>query len=115
MTYPFKQGIDYGPRVKTPLALGYHMTEGNGGIGDVNYLARRVGETSEQWRTRLRGVSVHVVIIDTGEIYQMVRFDHMAGSFNPDDRNPATTGYYNGNILRAILGAQYHDPNAVTL
>lgn len=109
--YPFRQGIDYGPRDGS-LGIGFHMTEGNGGIGDVTYLARRTGETLAAWRTRVRGVSAHVVIIDDGTVWQMVDFDNAAGSFDPDHRNNATTGYYNGTVIRAVLGAHYVDPNA---
>lgn len=114
-TYPFTQGIDYGTRTRGTLGLGFHMTEGNGTISDVQYLARRSGETVTQWHTRVRGVSAHVVITNDGIVHQMVDFSHAAGSFNPDDRNPATTGYYNGNVIRAVLGASYFDPNACTI
>lgn len=115
MGYPFVQGLDYGPRKKGTLGIGLHMTEGNGGIGDVTYLARRSGETFAAWRTRIRGVSAHVVILDTGAIYQMVDFDNAAGSFNPADRMSATTGYYHWPIVRDVLGANYVDPNACSI
>lgn len=91
------------------------MTEGNGTYADVQYLMRRTGETVAAWHTRIRGVSAHVVITDDGTVYQMVDFDHAAGSFNPNDRQGATTGYYHWPIIRDVLGTSYIDPNACSI
>lgn len=109
MTYPFRQGIDYGPR-KGTLGLALHMSEGGDGL--VDYLARRPGETDAQWRTRIRGVSANACFLSDGTVWQMVDWTHASGSMNPADRNPATTGYYNGTIIRDVLGDHYVDPNA---
>lgn len=109
MTYPFRQGIDYGPR-KGTLGLSLHMSEGGDGL--VDYLARRPGETIAQWKTRVRGVSANVCFLSDGTAWQMVDWSHASGSMNPADRNPATTGYYNGTIIRDVLGDHYVDPNA---
>lgn len=105
----FVQGIDYGAR-KGTLGLGFHLAEG--GDGTLGYLARHLNETAAAWAQRVRGVSCHALILSTGEVVQMVDFGHAAGSFNPADRNPATSGYYNGTVIRDVLGAGYADANA---
>jgi hypothetical protein len=107
-TYPFRQGIDYGPRQGT-LGLAFHMSEGGDGL--VAYLARRADETVTQWRTRIRGVSANACILSDGTVWNMVDWSHAAGSMNPADRNPATTGYYNGTVIKDVLGSHYVDPN----
>jgi hypothetical protein len=107
-TYPFRQGIDYGPRQGT-LGLAFHMSEGGDGL--VSYLARRADETVTQWRTRIRGVSANACILSDGTVWNMVDWSHAAGSMNPADRNPDTTGYYNGTVIKAVLGSHYVDPN----
>ena len=108
-SYPFRQGIDYGPR-KGTLGLALHMSEGGDGL--VSYLSRAAGETVTQWKTRVRGVSANACILSDGTVWQMVDWSNASGSMNPADRNPATTGYYNGTIIRAVLGDAYTDPNA---
>jgi hypothetical protein len=109
----FIQGIDYGPR-KGSLGFAVHMTEGNGGIGDALYLAQRSGETTAQWKTRVRGVSANFVIIDTGEVIQMVKWGNASGSMNPANR-AGTTGFYNTGVIRTVLGTHFTDPNAYSI
>jgi hypothetical protein len=108
MSYPFRQGIDYGVRQGT-LGLCFHMSEGGDGL--VSYLARHDGETVTQWRERIRGVSANACILSDGTVWQMVDWSHAAGSMNPADRNPDTTGYYNGTVIKDVLGSHYVDPN----
>jgi hypothetical protein len=115
VTYLFRQGLDYGPRSRGTLGIGLHMTEGSGGLGDVTYLARDPGESLAGWRARIRGVSAHVVILEDGDVWQMVDFGHAAGSFDPDARNPAVSGYYNGEVIREVLGGSFVDPNACSI
>lgn len=112
-TYPFRQGLDYGPLTQ-PRGLEFHMTEGNGTIADVNYLARRAGETVSAWRSRVSGVSAHAVNIDDGTVWQMVDWTHCSGNLNPDDR-AAEYGYYGGSNLRAVLGDGWTNPNEYSL
>lgn len=107
-TYPFRQGIDYGPR-KGTLGIVLHMSEGGDNL--VSYLAKAPGETDAQWRTRIRGVSANACFLSDGAAWQMVNWANASGSLNPADRNPATTGYYNGTVIRAVLGPNYVDPN----
>lgn len=108
MAYPFRQGLDYGPR-KGTLGLVFHMSEGGDEL--VSYLARRLGETDAAWRDRIRGVSANAAILSNGVTWQMVPWDHASGSLNPADRNPATSGYFNGTVVRAVLGDHFVDPN----
>lgn len=113
MAYPFIQGIDYGPRKGTE-GLGFHMTEGNGGYGDVRYLARRADETIAEWHDRVRGVSAHFVIINDGTIYQMLGWTRAAGTMNPRDQSDSA-GFYRQSIINAVLGLHEADPNAYTI
>lgn len=114
MIYPVRPGIDYGRRRGT-RGLEFHMTEGNGGYGDVAYLMRHAGETVAEWHARIRGVSAHVVIINDGTIYQMVDFDHVSGNLNPADR-AAEYGYYGHSTLVDVLGdPEWKDPNQWSL
>jgi hypothetical protein len=111
MTYPFRQGIDYGPR-KGTLGLAFHMAEG--GDGTVQWLAQRSGESRAEWIERVRGVSANAVILSDGTIWQMVDWNHASGSMNPKDRGPMT-GYYNRGVIQSVLGAGWTDPNAWSL
>jgi hypothetical protein len=108
-TYPFKQGLDYGLR-KGTLGLAFHMSEGRDGL--VNYLARHTGETNAEWSKRIRGVSANACILSDGTVWNMVAWHHASGSMNPADRNNATSGYYNGTVIKAVLGSHFVDPNA---
>ena len=107
----FVQGIDYGPR-KGTLGFAVHMAEG--GDGTLAYLARRRGESDADWRRRVRGVSANFVILESGEVVQMVDWTHASGSMNPSDRGPAT-GFYNTRVIQDVLGGHYVDPNAWSL
>jgi hypothetical protein len=109
----FIQGIDYGPR-KGTLGFVIHMTEGNGGIGDALYLAKRAGETVAQWKVRVRGVSANFVILNDGEVIQMVAWGNASGSMNPSDRSD-NTGFYQQKYIAAVLGQYYFDPNAYSI
>lgn len=107
----FIQGLDYGPR-KGTLGFVVHMAEG--GDGTLPYLARRGTESDSAWRTRVRGVSAHFVILSTGEVVQMVRWDRASGSMNPADRGPSA-GFYNAGVIMSVLGSKFIDPNAWSL
>lgn len=107
----FVQGIDYGPR-KGTLGFAVHLAEG--GDGTLPYLARRAGESDAKWRERVRGVSANFVILSTGEIVQMVPWANASGSMNPSDRGK-TTGFYRTQVIKAVLGSKYIDPNAYSL
>lgn len=111
MAYPFRQGIDYGPRRGT-LGLAFHMSEGGDGL--VSYLSKGDHETDAQWRTRIRGVSANACILSDGTIWQMVNWGHASGSMNPNNRGPVS-GYYNAGIIKDVLGAHYVDPNAYSI
>ena len=106
-------GLDYGPRAQT-LGISYHMTEGNGGIGDVLFLTRKGNETRSQWAERVNGVSAHVVLTEDGTLHQMLGFDRACGNLNPDDRSDEY-GYYGHSKLVAVLGDWWTDPNAATV
>lgn len=112
-TYPFVQGIDYGPRKGTE-GFAFHMTEGNGGYGDVAYLARRPGETIAEWHERVRGVSANFVIIDDGRIFQMVGWTRASGSMNPRNQSDSA-GFYRQSFINQVLGIHEADPNAYSL
>jgi hypothetical protein len=107
----FVRGLDYGPRRGT-LGFAIHMAEG--GDGTLPYLAKRTGETDQQWRTRVRGVSANFVILSTGETVQMVPWANASGSMNPSDRSD-TAGYYQTRYIREVLGTHFTDPNAWSL
>jgi hypothetical protein len=107
------RGIDYGAR-KGTLGVAIHMTEGNGGIGDVRYLAQRGGETLSEWRTRVRGVSANFVIINDGTIYQMVGWGRATGSMNPINESDEI-GFYRQSIIEAVMGNLERDPNAYSI
>jgi hypothetical protein len=109
----FIQGLDYGPRRGT-LGFAIHMTEGNGGIGDALYLAQRPNETDAQWKARVRGVSANFVIIEDGEVIQMVKWANASGSMNPADRSD-DTGFYQSKYIKAVLGDHYTNPNAYSI
>ncbi len=85
------------------------------GQDDVRRLAKRATETTAQWKLRVRGVSANAVILTDGTVWQMVDWSHASGSMNPADRNPSTTGYYNGTVIKEVLGANYVDPNAYSI
>jgi hypothetical protein len=107
------QGIDYGPR-KGTFGFAVHMTEGNGGIGDVLWLAKRSSETIAQWKTRVRGVSANFVITKDGTVYQMVGWNRASGSMNPRDRSDSS-GFYRQAVIVQVLGTHYTDPNAYSI
>lgn len=111
MTYPFLQGIDYGPRSGT-LGISFHMSEGYDGL--PTFLARHLGEDLHEWARRVNGVSCHAAILSTGRIVQMVDWGHACGNLNPDDR-AGEYGYYGGHHLRDVLGAGWTDPNMWTV
>jgi hypothetical protein len=106
---------DYGVRKGPALALAIHMTEGDGSMSDVNYLANQP----------LRGVSVHYVIVNTGEIIQMLPESHASGSINPNElRTTNDAAYtspdgarvtYGASVRRAILGVWDRDPNSAVI
>lgn len=101
MTYPYKQAkYDYGPR-KGTIALVLHMTEGNGDIGDVNYLAGNPA----------RGVSANFVALHDGTIWQMLPIDHTSGSLNPSARSTNKAFYGRDYLLEALPGNLWKDPN----
>lgn len=108
MSYPYRQGIDYGPRLGT-LAIGYHMSEGGDGL--VGFLGRKSGESLSAWRDRVNGVSCHVAILSDGTIWQMLGWERACGNLNPNDR-AGEYGYYGGSYLRAVMGNHYTNPNA---
>lgn len=107
----FVQGIDYGRR-KGTLGFAIHMAEG--GDGTVRYLARHAGETEIEWKRRVRGVSANFVVLSTGEVVQMVAWANASGSMNPADRGD-TSGFYRTQVIQAVLGSKYVDPNAWSL
>jgi hypothetical protein len=106
---------DYGVRKGPALAFVVHLTEGDGSMSDVNYLANQP----------LRGVSVHYVIVNTGEIIQMLPESHASGSINPAElrtTNDATFTSpdgakvtYGATVRKAILGAWDRDPNSAVI
>jgi hypothetical protein len=107
------KGIDYGPR-KGTFGFAVHMTEGNGGIGDVIWLAKRSTETIAEWKIRVRGVSANFVITKDGTVYQMVGWSRASGSMNPRDRSDST-GFYRQAVIVQVLGTHYTDPNAYSI
>lgn len=111
MTYPFKQGIDYGPRDGT-LGLSFHMSEGYDGL--PNYLARHSGEDLWEWADRVNGVSCNAALLSDGTIWQMLDWGHASGNLNPEDR-AGEYGYYGHHHLRDVLGDHWPDPNAWTI
>lgn len=111
MAYRFVQGIDYGPR-KGTLGWNVHMAEG--GDGTLGWLARRPGESNTAWRDRVNGVSASFVILQGGEVVQMVAWDHAAGNLNPNDRS-TDKAFYGRRYLLEVLGDKWRDPNAYTL
>jgi hypothetical protein len=106
---------DYGVRKAGALAFVVHMTEGNGTEDDVRYLANQP----------LRGVSVHYVIVNTGEIVQMLPESHASGSINPNElRTTNDAAYtspdgakvtYGATVRKAILGVWDRDPNSAVI
>src|SRR5436190_24077641 len=115
----FVQGIDYGPRstpqhpgVK-PTALEFHMSEGGDEL--VSFLKQHAGESIADWHSRVNGVSCSVAILSTGEVVQMVKWDHVNGNLNPADR-AGEYGYYGHSTLVAVLGdPEWTDPNVYSL
>jgi hypothetical protein len=107
----FVQGIDYGPR-KGTLGLSFHMAEG--GDGTLGFLARHPGESLAEWVDRTNGVSCHALLLTTGEIVQMLDWDHSSGNLNPSDRT-GDNGYYAHRHLEDVLGSHWPDPNAYTI
>jgi hypothetical protein len=106
---------DYGVRKAGALAFVVHMTEGDGSMSDVNYLANQP----------LRGVSVHYVIINTGEIIQMLPESHASGSINPNELRTTNDAAftspdgakvtYGASVRKAILGVWDRDPNSAVI
>jgi hypothetical protein len=106
---------DYGVRKGPALAFVVHLTEGDGSMSDVNYLANQP----------LRGVSVHYVIVNTGEIVQMLPESHASGSINPNElRTTNDAAYtspdgakvtYGASVRKAILGVWDRDPNSAVI
>lgn len=95
---------DYGPR-KSTTALVLHMTEGNGTIDDVKYLARNPA----------RGVSANFVALHDGTIWQMLDWDHASGSLNPADRSTNKAYYGRKYLLEALPDGKWEDPNTHVL
>jgi hypothetical protein len=76
------------------------MTEGSGTEADVDYLANNP----------LRGVSVHFVILKTGEIVQMLGWNRIAGSINPNElRTTDDPPYTSPDGARVVYGATLRD------
>jgi hypothetical protein len=101
MSYRFVQARydSYGNRTATK-ALVVHMTEGAGTEADVDYLANNP----------LRGVSVHFVILKTGEIVQMLGWNRIAGSINPNElRTTDDPPYTSPDGARVVYGATLRD------
>jgi uncharacterized protein (DUF433 family) len=101
MSYRFVQARydSYGNRIATK-ALVVHMTEGSGTEADVDYLANNP----------LRGVSVHFVILKTGEIVQMLGWNRIAGSINPNElRTTDDPPYTSPDGARVVYGATLRD------
>jgi N-acetyl-anhydromuramyl-L-alanine amidase AmpD len=101
MSYRFVQARydSYGNRTATK-ALVVHMTEGSGTEADVDYLANNP----------LRGVSVHFVILKTGEIVQMLGWGRIAGSINPNElRTTDDPPYTSPDGARVVYGATLRD------
>jgi hypothetical protein len=97
MSYRFVQAKydSYGNRTATK-ALVVHLTEGSGTEADVDYLANNP----------LRGVSVHFVILKTGEIVQMLGWGRIAGSINPNElRTTDDPPYTSPDGARVVYGA----------
>lgn len=107
MAYRFVQGIDYGPRDGT-LGLSFHMAEG--GDGTLGFLRQHPGETHAEWIQRVRGVSCNGLLLQTGEMVQMLPWDHASGNNNPNDR-AGEYGYYGHQSLVDVLGDHWPDPN----
>jgi hypothetical protein len=101
MSYRYVQAKydSYGNRTATK-ALVVHMTEGSGTEADVDYLANNP----------LRGVSVHFVILKTGEIVQMLGWGRIAGSINPNElRTTDDPPYTSPDGARVVYGATLRD------
>jgi hypothetical protein len=101
MSYRYVQAKydSYGNRTATK-ALVVHMTEGSGTEADVDYLANNP----------LRGVSVHFVIVKTGEIVQMLGWNRIAGSINPNElRTTDDPPYTSPDGARVVYGATLRD------
>jgi N-acetyl-anhydromuramyl-L-alanine amidase AmpD len=101
MSYRYVQARydSYGNRTATK-ALVVHMTEGSGTEADVDYLANNP----------LRGVSVHFVILKTGEIVQMLGWNRIAGSINPNElRTTDDPPYTSPDGARVVYGATLRD------
>jgi hypothetical protein len=101
MSYRYVQAKydSYGNRTATK-ALVVHMTEGSGTEADVDYLANNP----------LRGVSVHFVILKTGEIVQMLGWNRIAGSINPNElRTTDDPPYTSPDGARVVYGATLRD------
>jgi hypothetical protein len=109
--YPFKQGIDYGPRDGT-LGLSFHMTEG--GDGTLGFLQRHAGESMGEWVNRVNGVSCNALLLTDGTIVQMLDWGHASGNLNPGDR-AGEYGYYGHHHLVDVLGTHWTDPNTWTI
>lgn len=103
----FVQGIDYGPRDGT-LGISFHMSEGGDEL--AGYLARHPGEDLHQWAARVSGVSCNAALLSSGEIVQMLAWNHASGNLNPNDR-AGEYNFYGGHHLREVLGAHWPDPN----
>lgn len=95
---------DYGAFRNPVLGFGIHMAEGGGTVG---YLDRN-GDPPP------RGVSVHFVIPYDGSIVQMLDVAHACGGLNPDDRS-TNKAYYGHDILVAVLGTFWTNPNAASI
>jgi hypothetical protein len=111
VAYRYLQGIDYGLRDGT-LGLSFHMSEGFDGLPE--YLARHSGETNQEWRDRVRGVSCNAAILSTGEVVQMLDWSHCSGNLNPADR-AGEYGFYGHSKLVDVLGDHWPDPNMWTI
>lgn len=102
--YPFHNGPNqYGTR-KGTLGLALHMTEGNGGDGDLAYL---LGDPA-------RGVSANFFSHEDGTIHQLMPLSQASGSMNPKDRS-SDKGYYSDKNLKAVLGTHWTNPNAYSI
>jgi hypothetical protein len=108
---------DLGVRPVTK-AFVVHMTEGDGTINDVKYLAsaaeqRKLGDSSPT--APLRGVSVHYVIYrrpdGSAEIVQMLGETRISGSLNPAELRTSTDpAFTSPDGVRVVYGAATRAP-----
>lgn len=106
MSYPFVQGISFGPLKGPVKAFAIHMAEGGGTVG---YLR-------DDSTPPARSVSVHYVIEYTGQIVQMLREGDASGSINPNDlRTTDDAAVFGATVRKQVMGSWDHDPNSAVL